>query len=323
MPETGGSIHHWRHLKDEQLYTDNDYALASLENGFDLDASGFTPQKTREEKTIYHCYWYGVIGRKQAFSIKSFLCTQDLGKCRVVLWLDQDNGFENHDQNPLLKAILPFIEVRSYDPFLEMKDTPWKNKKNLVAESQNLAKRSDAFRFLVLFKYGGVYFDLDVMFLKDFGTLRDSEFCYAWESQPFANSALLRLNRQSLISTYIMHKSIEKHTVLPWVILNYSDVLLKDLYVFPCALFDPIWQGGKLENSPLADFPDFFKPFDREFINKSDIDSYQKFFPGCYAYHWHNQWKADEVENSFFGIFENEFNEQLMIPSAASELLVF
>ncbi|MGY0036053.1 glycosyltransferase [Pedobacter sp. NJ-S-72] len=110
-----------------------------------------------------------------------------------------------------------------------MKNTPWENKKKLVNEPENLAKRSDAFRFLVLYKYGGLYFDLDVMFLKDFGGLLDSEFCYAWETQPYANSAILNLKRKSDLCNYILNKGIKKRTVLPWIILNYSDLLLQEL----------------------------------------------------------------------------------------------
>ncbi|MBB6271032.1 hypothetical protein HDF26_001459 [Pedobacter cryoconitis] len=314
MPVTGETAFNWKHLGDQRLYTDNNYALQFLENNENPDS-----QIPVKEKIIYHAYWYGNIGRKQAFSIKSFLCTQDLTKCRVILWLDADNGYLYHEKNPILKAILPFIEVKAYDPYQEIKNTPWKNSQKLVNEPENLAKRSDAFRFLVLYKYGGLYFDLDVMFLKDFGGLLDSEFCYAWETQPYANSAILSLKKKSNLSAYILNKGIKKRTVLPWIILNYSDSYLKKLHVLPCAFFDPVWQGLASAKSPLDDFPDFFRKFDDQFTNRLGIESYKDFFPGCYAYHWHNQWKKTEYEDSLFGIFENDFNKHLNIESKSKK----
>lgn len=303
----------WRRLKDQRLYIDNDYALETLKRGLDLRGEGFDDKDQTDKKTVYHCFWYGNIGRKQVFSIKSFLCTQDLHKCRVILWLDMSDGFKDHEQNPLLKAILPFIEVRAYDPVKEIKETPWENYLNITGGHHNLPKRADAFRFLILYKYGGLYFDLDVMFLRNFGGLLNFEFCYAWEAQSYANSALLNLKRKGDISTYILEKSIQKQTVFPWGIFNYSDSYLKELYVFPCAFFDPIWQGLISENYPLDTFPKFFEPFGHEFTNVFEIHSYKDFFSGCYAYHWHNQWFTEEHENSFFGIFEKEFNGLLNI----------
>lgn len=311
LSPTYEDIFNWRHLKDQQLYRHNDYAVKTLSEGIDLSEDGFDYKIQAGSKTAYHCYWYGETGRKQVFSIKSFLCTQDLNKCKVILWLDIQNGFENYRQNPFLKIILPFIEVRAYDPILEAKDTLWENHLELPNEQRDLVKRCDAFRFLILYKYGGVYFDLDVMFLKNLGGLLNSEFCYAWETQPYANSAILNLKCKSDICMYLLQKSIVRGAASPWGIFIYSDPLLKDLYILPCAFFDPIWQVPAPEESPFDNFSKFFKQFDGEFTNEFNIYSYKKFFPGCYAYHWHNQWKTTEYENSFFGIFEKEFNELL------------
>lgn len=117
------------------------------------------------------------------------------------------------------------------------------------------------------------------MFLNDFGALRNVPFCYAWESQPFANSALLNFKRKSDFASYTLQKSIQKQTVLPWVILHYADDALKELCVLPCAFFDPVWQGVSAEKSPISNFEQFFQPFDTAFVNKYGIDSYKAFFP--------------------------------------------
>jgi hypothetical protein len=165
----------------------------------------------------------------------------------------------------------------------------------------------------VLYKYGGLYFDLDVMFLKNLGALLNTEFCYAWEAQKYANSAVLNIKCKSDVSTYMLLKSIQKGSALPWEIFQYADLQLKNLYVLPSAFFDPVWQGLVEEEHPFTDFSKFFIPFNDDFPNKFNISSYKEFFPGCYAYHWHNQWDVTEYDNSFFGIFNKEFNKLLNI----------
>jgi hypothetical protein len=306
-------VFNWKHLQDHRLYADNEYAIESLKNGLSLKNNDFTNDSGNKNQILYHCYWYGNIGTKQAFSIKSFLCTQDLDRCKLILWLDISNGFHDYKRNPLLNAILHYIDVRPYDPLQEVKDTPWEDHKYIPDEHQDLVKRCDAFRFLILYKYGGLYFDLDVMFLKDLGELLTSEFCYAWEKQPYANSAILNLKKQSDISHYLLQKSTLTNNPSPWKIFLYADFLLKDLYVLPCAFFDPVWQGISIEKAPFNDFSGFFQKFDNRFYNRHNITSYKCFFPGCYAYHWHNQWNSAEYENSFFGIFSNEFDHMLNI----------
>ena len=300
-------------LRDLKLYFEPDYAIEALRKGIDLETDGFVNNKFTTDKIAFHCYWYGKLGRKQIFSIKSFLCTQNLERCRLILWLDAYNGYEFHTQNPLLQPILNQIEVKAYDPIAEIEDTPWENHSAIVDRPYNSPKRSDAFRYLILYKYGGVYFDLDIMFLEDFGQILSKEFCYAWETEPYANSAVFYFKPESVISEYLLFKVIAVKTVIPMGILNYSDYNLKNLFVFPCAFFDPLWQGLSLSNIPFNEDIKFFTPFSDEFKNHLNIDSFKDFFPGCYTFHWHNQWNTQEFENSFFAMFDLEFNKILKI----------
>lgn len=57
------------------------------------------------EKTIFHAYWHGTFGLKQAFSIKSFLCTQNLESTELWLWLDEANGYSQVESNPYLHEL--------------------------------------------------------------------------------------------------------------------------------------------------------------------------------------------------------------------------
>lgn len=74
--------------------------------------------------------------------------------------------------------------------------------------------RADAFRLLITYKYGGLYFDLDVLFLKDFSDLLENSFCYQWEKQPYANTAVLFLKDKDIINKCLPY--IDKYnTVVP------------------------------------------------------------------------------------------------------------
>jgi hypothetical protein len=316
MPTTGGDVTNWSVLDDKKLYTDGRYAINYLKNNY-IEKEYLNND---DEKIIFHAYWYGKIGRKQIFSIKSFLCTQDLSKCELCLWIDEDYEDEIL-QNPLLMPLRSLIIVKVYRPVEEAAGTVFHDMKKVMLQKKYLPARADAFRYLVLFKYGGVYFDLDVLFLRNMLPLLNREFCYAWENQPFANNAILCLKRQSALAQHIMEKCRQKKVALSWIIFDYADLNMKDMLVYPCAFFDLLWQKQVKEDDrlPFRSFDCFFRPFDSDFKKSDEINSYKDFLTGCYAYHWHNLWSAEEVKNSYFGLFDNEFSAMLSSSIAANE----
>lgn len=169
--------------------------------------------------------------------------------------------------------------------------------------------RADAFRLLILFKYGGLYFDLDVLFLRDFSNLLKNSFFYQWENQPYANSAILFLDKD-IINKCIPY--IEKYkTVVPWAIFNYANSDLSDITVFPCAFFDPVWNINDINNYdyPITQFEGLFVEYKKKPL------SYKEFFKGVYAFHWHNQWNNKIYKDSLFNYFNREFSEILKTKS--------
>lgn len=263
------------------------------------------------EKTIFHAYWHGTFGLKQAFSVKSFLCTQNQEHTELWLWLDAADGYSQIETNPYLQELKSRIKILSWNADDEIANTPLLKIKKYINMPKNLAARGDDFRIISLYKYGGVYFDLDVMFLKDFTPLlMGHEFVYAWEYQPYANSALLYLRKNSYITNYLAQKFLERKEAMPWVLFDYKDKKLANLRNYPCAFFDPLW-GGYCEGMPFKEFADFFKRFDNGYEKEPHINSYKDFFPGAFAYHWHNKWDAKEFDDSYFGLFNCEFNKML------------
>lgn len=265
------------------------------------------------EPIIAHAYWQGNIGDKQLFSIKSFLCTQQMQYFKIWLWLDK-NSYELTKHNKELQDLASIypekLIIKYWDLEEEIKNTPAEKFKSFFyLKGRPLPAISDDFRLLSLYKYGGLYFDLDIMFCKDIIPLiMHGEFIYAWEKQPYANSAILFLNKKSWNSEYILKKIGKHKSSQPWAIFKYKDKNLKHLTVYPCYMFDPLWNGFT-HGMPIQHFEDFFKEFNNDFVKDANINSYKDFFKGIYAYHWHNQWKSSTSKNSYFGLFNQEFND--------------
>lgn len=298
---SGGSYKNFNHLEDDLLYTDNEYALNFLKNKND--------EVVKSEKIKCHAYWYGYINEKHIFSIKSLLCAQK--NPEVYLWIDKAT-FNKNKKNKFLREIENDIYIYIYEDKIQIKNTPFEKYKNLFLQNYNLPARADAFRLLIPFKYGGLYFDLDILFLKDFSDLLKNSFCYQWEKQPYANTAILFFKDKEIINK-IPHYIEKYNAVVPWAIFNYSNVGLSEMTILPCAFFDPIWNITNINNYdyPITKFEDLFAEY------KNKIISYKEFFNGVYAYHWHNQWNKKTDKNSLFNIFNNEFSEILKIKRTA------
>lgn len=312
----------WITLKDHRLYQDNGYAMEQLASGvYDRIVPDMFRKKwgrrpvmsadVLAEKVIFHSYWYGQIGEKQAFSLKSVLATQPRDTVELWLWLDLENGYEGYAHNEYLKPLLPWLQVRPFDADQEIRDTPYEQCVWMF-HGPEPTFRADGFRLLELYKRGGVYFDLDVMFLKDLSpVLAAGEFCYAWERQPYANNALLYFKKESPLNRAIAEKALRLETFRPWHLLEYGDRNLSSCIVYPSAFFDPLWQKKQEEPGLLHGFADFFtRPVTDGPAYAVPLEA-QPFFPGVYAHHWHNQWRTEPDRDSAYCWFARKFDEKI------------
>jgi hypothetical protein len=302
-----------RFLPDERLYWDADYCLRFLRA---LD----TPdEEDAPAGELYHLYWHGPFTAKHAFAVKSLLATQRR-RGEVCLWLDAENGYPGHERNEVLQTLVSEISVRPFDPAIECRGTPLEDCRELQEHPSPL-ERANLFRLVALYNHGGVYLDLDTMFLRDLSDLFDQpfmteDFTYRWSADlPYGNNAILRFGRGSANAWKLMERSAQEGTCTPTVILRFEGAEEIDLTVLPCAFFDPLWPhfDGKcrLERAPFDGFDGFFRKFGWRFRPGPDADSYRDFFPGAFAYHWHNQWDAREHERSYFGRFDQELDAEL------------
>lgn len=255
-------------------------------------------EKIESDKVIFHCYWYGSLGRMQIASIASLAATQISYEYEIWLWIDEAKK-ESNINNPWLNKLPKQVKIKYYNPEM-VKDVPsFRKVFYLFDESQKLAFRADGFRMWALHEFGGFYFDLDIIFLRDMGKLiKGPEFVYAWEKQQYANNAILYLRKNSWINEYLARKIKRIHSTQPWALFNYGDKKLKNLKLLSTSTFDPIW-GDDDPAYPIHSFQEFFsKPI--------SLESIDNVFPFSYGYHWHNNWKAEIADNSLFARLESK-----------------
>lgn len=300
-----------RLLSDDRLYVDTAYCLQWLQK---LEVP---PRERGEQPLICHFYWRGEVTPKVTFAIKSFLATQDLERTELWLWLDGGDCGPVPADSPLLRPLRPFIEVRRFDPARLAEDLPVDGV-TVLADQSGAAARSDVFRVLVLYRHGGIYADVDTMFLRDLHALpwKTEEFCYRWSANlPWATHAVSSLRKGSSTARALVRRSAELGSWLPWHVLQFEGTEDIDLLVLPCVVFDPLWpHNDKLDRygaSPLRTFDDFFREWGWRFRRRRGVESHQEFFAGAFAYQWHNRWAAAERARSYFGFFDREFDLML------------
>jgi hypothetical protein len=262
-----------------------------------------------------HFYWCGPLGRKPAFSLKSFLATQNLERLEPWLWLDgpPDDGGQ-------LRDLASHVRVQRYDPDALARGTPLEGEHRLTAP-ESPAARSDAARLMVLQRHGGLYVDMDTLFLRDLLILLDaplgrSPFCYRWSGQTeFATNAVFRQDAGARLGQELMTRARALGSCHPRQLLRHADLHDVELLELPCPLFDPLWLHfdgwDRYRGAPFGRFRDFFRPFGPLHRPKPKQPWLRNFFPGAFAYQWHGLWQAPEVPSSWFGLLEAEVDERL------------
>lgn len=276
------------------------------------------PEKNYDNHVDYHIFWnVGLpFERKQTLVIKSFLCTQNLENKKFNLWSNIDLK-----ENEYVKPFLDLIDVKIWNPLKEAENTPLEGKMKILLTNDKLNYcAGDLFRILVLHNYGGLYTDVDVVFLRDFGPLLDQEFMYKWAfDKHMINGAVMRLFQKSTLSSDLLNE-ISKGDVIPSS-LNWSSVLYqkvrnynKNWTIFPSGFFNTEWQISFSDedriNPDLKELYNFIRfPFKKNNLS-------HEMYEGVFSWHWHNQWnqiietgsKWELLESKFNKIIEDKFN---------------
>ncbi|KAG8216694.1 glycosyltransferase family 32 protein [Butyriboletus roseoflavus] len=156
-----------------------------------------------EHRNQYHTYWRTdlvPLGERQEFMLKSFFATQNLPRARLVLWSNGDLT-----QNPIVQRYLQrFPESFSLNivdiPALA-KGTAMETSKLLQLNDKKAWVDGDLVRLLVIWHYGGMWIDMDMLVTRDLEPLLEHEFVTQWDcwakTYQALNGALMHFKQQS------------------------------------------------------------------------------------------------------------------------------
>jgi hypothetical protein len=139
------------------------------------------------KSVIFHCYWNGSLNEKHLYSILScYYFNVFKNKHKIILWID------NNTPNKYNTEIEKYAEIKYFSMSDEI--TKLSFIKNYRYNTNNITFYSDFIRSLLLYNYGGVWFDLDCFMLKSFDPIFynfENEVClYQWENQLYPNNAI-------------------------------------------------------------------------------------------------------------------------------------
>lgn len=178
----------------EHLYTDcpNNDTTACLE--FLARTEPKQMPNTNEKLLVIHTAWAGGMVPVHQFLLYSYLATQHLNKSMLIYWLEHSK-YENFTSNSLLTPFMNHPNIvfkclnltdlarvrqilnanNSIGAEVLVQDTPLDLSLNKLGERRLAAIRllgatgplwGDLVRMLILYKYGGIYVDVDVILLR-------------------------------------------------------------------------------------------------------------------------------------------------------------
>jgi WD repeat and SOF domain-containing protein 1 len=196
------------------------------------------------------------------------------------------------------------------------------------AASGSRVSYSDAVRFLVLHKFGGIYTDGDVLHLRNLEAFAHYDFVYEWSFvQNGVNTAVFGAAQNSTFTGAVIQAALSVAVTVNATTGNVTFDARKFNSVFhpmavlrrippkiaarvealPSIPFDPLWltvdtPKGKTHNltiiHKLRAWKDFFeKP--KSYIVPPAVPT--DVFKGAFTHHWHNTWSVPFVESSFIG----------------------
>ena len=247
----------------------------------------------------YHCYWFGKFTKRHFVSVMSCLRTQSLPN--IYLWLDVENGYHENLRTSWINRLRDAgVIIKSYRPDEMAENTPLQDQP--ILKTLNLPLRADCCRYLLLHKIGGVYFDLDVIFIRDMQPILHLNFVYELSHFKDGNNAIMRMTKQSndtlRVLNTVKNLGLKMHNCRE---VFASQYYFEHLFCLPSTFFDPVWLSAdhKAQLSPLH----VISTFDEFFSSKRNPN--KPFFPFCFAYDYNGRWKQKIKKGSWFDYFVN------------------
>jgi len=234
------------------------------------------PLITYNEDLMFHAFWSGPLNEKHVISIKSCYQFNIKGRSNrnIVLWVDVISN------DPISDTIRRYAQIRQFDFNKERIETPFENKH--IHRNPNLSFYSDVVRYILLYKYGGFWFDLDIFFLRSIdpvlSAFGDHIVAYNWGNSNWPNGAIYfnpypRNPKMEHIINYLIERG--QGFGFQESELTYENPV--DLFVLPCSWFDAGW---------------IYEPytFNTIMLDTHLTFNFGNFSNGSFTYHWHNKW---------------------------------
>lgn len=230
----------------------------------------------KEDRRMYHCVWFGRANPLLLLCLNSLFATQRGRPIKVILWTDAQS----------VEGMQQFTAQCSGPVTVRVPDT-WLREHPGCKNS--LAFRSDSWRVQILYRYGGIYFDLDVLFLRDMSCWDDR---VAWVQEGYQawgcfNNAIMHFPRWHPALFHWMDAMFRSPT-LDWEFVKhyhkYTNPVLVSCHVKMVS--NSLLDCGWVESAPSSTFDDFFAATSRPHLLTTSLS---------YAYHWHNRW-AKQIE---------------------------
>ncbi len=254
------------------------------------------------KEVIFHCYWLGNLNEKHFYSILSFYYFNVYkNKHKIILWLES-NKSNNYNEEIEKYAQIKYFSLEDEIKTLNYNDIYFRHSK------KDLTEYADFIRLLLLYNYGGCWFDLDCFCLRSFDPLffnYGNNICmYKWAYCNYPNNAIvISLEPKS----ENMKKTIDffHNQNTGWRTQSNCEINSPiNILVLPCSWFDPIWE--KTEFSDNFNFSKFFE-------SQKEVFKLNYFFQGAFCYHWHNMWNKTIEKNSPMYYLVNDVKNMLNI----------
>eukprot|EP01105_Mastigella_eilhardi_P001566 TRINITY_DN1186_c0_g1_i17.p2 TRINITY_DN1186_c0_g1~~TRINITY_DN1186_c0_g1_i17.p2 ORF type:complete len:297 (-),score=87.50 TRINITY_DN1186_c0_g1_i17:243-1133(-) len=203
---------------------------------------------------LMHTYWFGGVGRKQTLALRSMLATlweagesvvmshdislapneselvqlqQRRKRVWLVLWVDSEIGWQNLETqsfDPMLRELLPWVSVVKYDPRALSVGTPLSGVPPGMVQTKRLDFRADYARILILYLFGGLWYDMDFVFFQSVVPLLEEapNFAYPYGSTARINNAFMHITKGSSVAEDLITRCVREASAYPHSLSAYT-----------------------------------------------------------------------------------------------------
>ena len=248
-----------------------------------------------DKPVIFHCYWTGIpLNERHLYSVLSCYYFNVLNRNhKIILWIE--GGLKEND---ITNEIRKYCDIKDFSMGEEKNRSEINEVKGTIniKDGKDKRFRADFIRCLLLYNYGGCWFDLDCFFLRSFDPMFrkfENEVClYQWTWWNYPNNAIfisLEPKSDKLKDFIVYVKNRSRGWGCQQASLTFD--LPLDILVLPAAWFEATHMAKKdpeLYKFHLSSLP-FHKP-------NENIWNFDNFFKGSFCYHWHNSW-TEKIED--------------------------